>query len=905
MKNIELNLQTEEKYNKTKRKNSDNIKNIDSSDKEEKEQKLDFEELHEVLLDCYNRKKYRKIFEFIDTKEQLLRQINITNRLFFSHMKMNCILKIINKKFNKYHKSSQIKGIEKWFKFADALLYKFSLLISKLYKQEVYEQCEYIILYHIKIYYYHSLYSKFKNDNKEFISYLILSEELIKKVIDRITLPETFIYIIRTFLLLSNLLIQGHSIYSAINYLITILHIIKVVKSNEIELQIINENIKLNDNLFITSNPNVMNVENIYFKSFISEINFLSAITYCLLGVSFEFLNEFFLSNSCYNYAKFITEGLVNNNSEYNNLLKLLEELSNKSKKEKDIIIILCKLDMVKFINKYKYTPEKKGLDSFENKKFLKYKKVEKKLAKLKLKESEQLQDLLLTDDNEKNQKSIKIKLMTNNVILLNYLSSEQFKPVIYQIKNMNIYNMDKETEMLITKKLEMLKNKNKKKSSKQTKLKRYHSKDSLDFSNNISFNRIRKVRSRKRFQTEFNKNLIGLGKVNAEKIKIDRSDNEDRHNNILKFSAKDVMIRNPKEMLSLKNKRKLSFPLEFDGSIKNNNSSLNESSFIGEDSSSNKKSLSKSNNKNSETDNSFLRNNINIKPYKISFNCKDTDINKKANKIENKKRKNKVPKPLKNKKLDKYIFNKIYIKKLEHIEKLTNKEYKFQKGILRNKSYERFPDVKFDPDKEKKDAEFFYIKTLDEKLKMLEEKIQTMGENKKRDFYLEKRITRKIMSFQNRVCTSLNYKDKEKYSKFIKDIDINWDEKEIKKPKNKDIYFLRSNSQDIDLSNKKINENNNVQMNILGGKIEKIERKITNKLTKAKNVKKNVKYFFPEIRNINNIHRNQSSKGLRKNLDLIEEFINKKSMSLKLGKDLVEKNRKSACINNDNLLLL
>jgi hypothetical protein len=98
MKNIDLNLQAKEAYNKTKRKHSDTIKNIDSSDKEEKEQKLDFDELHEILVDSYNRKKYRKIFEFIDTKEQLLRQINITNRLFFSHMKMNCILKIIKKK---------------------------------------------------------------------------------------------------------------------------------------------------------------------------------------------------------------------------------------------------------------------------------------------------------------------------------------------------------------------------------------------------------------------------------------------------------------------------------------------------------------------------------------------------------------------------------------------------------------------------------------------------------------------------------------------------------------------------------------------------------------------------------------------------------------------------------------
>ena len=52
-------------------------------------------------------------------------------------------------------------------------------------------------------------------------------------------------------------------------------------------------------------------------------------------------------------------------------------------------------------------------------------------------------------------------------------------------------------------------------------------------------------------------------------------------------------------------------------------------------------------------------------------------------------------------------------------------------------------------------------------------------------------------------------------------------------------------------------------------------------------------------------MHRNQSSKGLRKNLDLIEEFISKKRLSLKLGKDLVEKSRKSVSIYNDNLLLL
>ena len=918
MKNLGINLGNNEVHNRAKRKFSDVIKNSAVSDKEENEEKLEFDEIHEALVEGYNRKKYRKVFEFIDTKESFLRQTNIANHLFFSHMKMNCILKIISKKFNKYYKSSQIKGIEKWFKFADILLYKFSLLISKLYKHELFQQCEYIILYHIKIYYYHSLYSKFKNDHKDYISYLILSEELIKNVIDKINFSEAFIYIIRTYLLLANLLIQDHSIYSAINYLITILHIIKVAKSNEIELETEKEKTKLNDNLFITNKPNKENADNIYFKSFLSELNFLSAITFCLLGACFENLNEFLLANSFYRQAKWITESLLNNNNDYNNLLKLLEELTDKSKKEKDIIIILCKLDMVKFINKYKNTPKKKGFDSFENKKLLKYKRIEKKIARLKLKESESLQHILLSDDNEKNKNSRKVKLMTNNVILLNYLSSDQFKPVIYQIKNMNIYNMNKETEMLITKKLENIKKKNKKESIQNLKRKIFISQDSLGNSNNNSIDRIKKVRSRKRFQTEFNKNAIifnkdSIEKKNAEKL----GAYEDKNSRIKLPSSKDLVTRNNKAKNSLKNRRKLSFALEYDGYLKNKDLSLNESSFIDEDSSINKKSCEFS-------ENSYIKNRLykNIKPHKISFNSKDKvqekdkkninkdivkDINKKINKIkENKKSQNKVPKPKKNNQLDKYIFNKIYIKKLEHIEKLTNKEYKFQKGILRNKSYEKFPEVKYDPERDKKDAEFFYLKTLDEKLKILEEKIQTMGKNNKNEFYLEKKLKRKIISYQNRVCTSLNYKDKEKYSKLIKDLNESNNEKEKKKYIIKDIGLLRNNSHDLNLSNKKINDNNNIQMNILGGKIELIERKMIKKSNKTKMKNKKINYILPEIKNVNNLHRNKSSKGFRKNLDLIEEFIHQKRLSLKLSKDFAEKNRKSASIyTNDNLLLL
>ena len=94
--------------------------------------------------------------------------------------------------------------------------------------------------------------------------------------------------------------------------------------------------------------------------------------------------------------------------------------------------------------------------------------------------------------------------------------------------------------------------------------------------------------------------------------------------------------------------------------------------------------------------------------------------------------------------------------------------------------------------------------------------------------------------------------------------------------------------------------------MNILGGKIELIERKMIKKSNKTKMKNKKINYILPEIKNVNNLHRNKSSKGFRKNLDLIEEFIHQKRLSLKLSKDFAEKNRKSASIyTNDNLLLL
>jgi len=913
---FKLNFHSDNNDSKTSRHS------IDKKESYDKEERYEFEQIHASLVASFKKKKYRKIFEFLDTKERLYRQSDLSFQLFFSHMKMNCIMKIIDKKFNKYSKSPQIKGIEKWFKFANVLLNKFSHSVFKLNKEEIKEQCEYILLYYIKINYYHALYSRHKKDNKEYIYYLVMTEQIIKNSINKVTFPETFIYINRVYLLISNLLIQDNAIFSALNYLLKVLKICKCVKKNEIELKTKKEKSN-NNNLFSSNRENETIREDANFDHLITELYFLTSITFCLLGICFEKLNEYFLANSSYRHAKWITENHLSDDSEFNKLAKFLKELVDKSAKEKNIITILSKIDMVKFISKHKKKPKRKIIDSFDDKKLMKYKMLEKKIDKLKIKESEQFQQILLTDNNkDENKKSNNIKLMTNNVILLNYLSSAEFKPVIYQIKNMNIYNMNKETEMLISKKLENIK---KKYNTPNQVIKVKNSADDSNSNSYFGYNdKLRKIQ-KIRFQTQMNRKSTNI--LSYEKKNIDRFNSLKlfKDENIMKFSSL-------KSKLSTKNliNRKLAINL-FDDISKNsqrknsvgvdnkNKDFLNESSSFFDNLSLKKNkglSLQKSFSikiSSEISDNSSFSNELNNlnnihifnhsppHQYKILINNKEVskfepkkveekklikkNDGKKNIKENQEKRKNKVPKPKNNiKKLDKYIFNKAYSKKFEYLDNLTNKEYKFQKSILRNKSFEKIFDEKYEPEKCKKDAELFYVRTLDEKLKLLEEKVQNL-DNLDKFNYREKNIEKKLFLYQKKACTTLNYKYKEKYSKLLEDFNQS---KEMIKTENSlmnDNLNFRKNSVGYNLTN--INENNNMQMNIIGSKIEKIEKKISRSLSQIKNNSK-LKESFPKI------------KKAHKNTINLKKIKIENLFPLKLDKYLSNKVRKSAFINSN-----
>ena len=95
----------------------------------------------------------------------------------------------------------------------------------------------------------------------------------------------------------------------------------------------------------------------------------------------------------------------------------------------------------------------------------------------------------------------------------------------------------------------------------------------------------------------------------------------------------------------------------------------------------------------------------------------------------------------------------------------------------------------------------------------------------------------------------------------------------------------FRNNSVGYDLAS--INENNNIQMNIIGSKIEKIEKKISRSLSQIKN-KTKLKESYPKI------------KKAHKHIINIKQIEIEHLLPIKIDKYLNSKIRKSAFINSN-----
>ena len=562
---------------------------------------IKYSELYSNLIEMYNKRKYRKLFSDLTKNERKYNRFNLSNNLSITHLHIECALAIIQKKFYKYMAKSIIKNVDNWLGFVDGLIDKLSSQIPLLEYSAQVEQYEILSFYNLIFLYYYALLSKHNKKIIDCISYLTLAERAIDNISNAITKPRTCSIIIKIYLFISSMMISDNNYSTAQQYLD------KTIKLcyKEIGLRMKSYSMynKDKDNIHCINNRSSL------FCLEEDECFMHLGITYYQLGVCFENKKEFDKANDCYIHSKAFCEYI---SDDYITLKAFINNVSSNCKRK-----YKCeRLIELKEVNNpdYKEKVIKKRdakLYYDENEYLKKYDGVAHLIESLKLNEIDD-DDQDLFDEVGKKPRSFLVKKMTKNVLLYNYLLSDEFKPVITDMKNMDVNKLDHEIKRTIQKRIITIKADQRAKHSYTL---------SNKSSSNISINGMTLSQKTSKGHTRFNT----FSCING-------------------FSSK----------------------------------------------SSNSRSI--------KTAKSVGRN-----PLKINY--------------------------------DKFVFRKSYRTKYSYIDKLTNKEYTFQKNLLKNKKYETVVNEEVDEEKLKRNAELLYKIELGDTLKLLEQKDNTVkntNENKR-----------------------------------------------------------------------------------------------------------------------------------------------------------------------------
>ncbi len=202
----------------------------------------------------------------------------------------------------------------------------------------------------------------------------------------------------------------------------------------------------------------------------------------------------------------------------------------------------------------------------------------------------------------------------------------------------------------------------------------------------------------------------------------------------------------------------------------------------------------------------------------------------------------------------DKYIFDKDYIKKRQILDSQSEKEYQFQKLLLREKKSEKIFISPFNIQNSKKKAENLFNLTMDDKLQLISEKNRTIKTGEKKN-YFNSIIFKTSNALLEKSCKSLSSKDREKYYEFIKKT-----KRRNSIIKSRMLYNNRNSFFNCSEDNEDLNEKNKEVMNLLEYNINNLEKKeeklrknksqkvIHNKTTLYKKVKKPVLEIYEEI---------------------------------------------------------
>ena len=395
---------------------------------------LSFDLFYSNLVEMFNKHKYRKVFYEIHQKESLYSNQNYIHNLVLSHLKMNCLFRIINKKFRKYSNSLSPKGLEEWLNISDILLSNLSTQVKTLPIKSRIDHYELLTLYHLKNLFNYAMFCKQTKKYTDFINYLCLCERMINSLSMKITYPETLNIIQQIFLLFSSQLITDEDFCSSKMYLIKVLHI--GVKQLELEMGYNKE-----------EGLNGIKSDDIFYN--------LSLCMY-QLGVCFENDYDFDKADDSYSQANWLGLSFLYNKSR--RFVRFIKEVSNRARNYYNITQIMkYTLHYLGNEVKEKKTLMKGGIYQGEAEKINRFNKLEKFLNSIKIREID-YDDQELFHEVGKKTNTPAVHKMTCNVELLNYLMTEDFKPVVTTMNNLDINYFSTETKSKIQKTINSIK---------------------------------------------------------------------------------------------------------------------------------------------------------------------------------------------------------------------------------------------------------------------------------------------------------------------------------------------------------------------------------------------------------------------------------------------------------------
>ena len=594
---------------------------------------LVFEKINLYLIS----KQYKETIKFIETKEQLLEEHSF-NYIFFD-LKLKCFYKILKNELSKYkYRNKNIEysptmktsiTLEKMFQKMKSY---FKNIIKVFYLEAANEKAKEILIQnYCEGLYLLAKFHKIKNQTQDASSYLSISHSMLKTYIDKCKDPYTYQVYQKILILLSTLLIEDNCYYNAIEYNFLCLKL--CIK----ELFIRNT---LDKGINLHSMP--YKIRN-YFREIFQNIN----LSLYFLGICYENLGQLSKALDCYKQASwFISKFYHESNSKLFEIIQgteiiafklydlIMEKIRNRDseqeKLEKENKKKILDYERLKQLNKISagliYNVDKFPVSNYiEN-------KIQFQSGEPITISSYNYEYLYKSEKEKENFPSPSTIKMIDNVVLYNDLLSIKYQKFINNTKDLNFNNINKDNF---------------------DELERYNRHLMIEKNKELE-------RKKKNLNQNFDKNL-------------NNSQNLSQNNNYKLLSPTNSL----RSIKSFYRKKSDDF---FFFKKKRNKNERNEK-------------LDKSSNSNSTRALSSKRLNISKGNYQFEKVEKSQSTKNKNSILNNKNKTNikySVPKKVERFPLSKsFIFNKNFKKKIEFLEKMNNREIKFQKNILYLKKIE------------------------------------------------------------------------------------------------------------------------------------------------------------------------------------------------------------------------